>query len=44
MREGASDDALREVISSSVKKKLFSHLGAEEISAGKNRPMITIGG
>lgn len=44
MRSGASDEALSEVIGASVKKKLFSHLGAEEISSSKNRPMIKIGG
>jgi cyclic pyranopterin phosphate synthase len=44
MREGATDDDLRLVISAAVDRKRAAHAGMFELAATQNRPMITIGG
>ena len=44
MREGATDDELRLVISAAVDRKRAAHAGMFELAATANRPMITIGG
>jgi len=44
IRNGASDDQLRELIGAAVLRKKAAHAGMYEISQTKNRPMILIGG
>ncbi|KAL4585803.1 hypothetical protein LXL04_010429 [Taraxacum kok-saghyz] len=44
MREGATDDELREIIGAAVKRKKGSHAGMFDIAKTPNRPMIHIGG
>jgi cyclic pyranopterin phosphate synthase len=44
MRDGASDDDLRAVISAAVGRKHARHAGMYNLAQMKNRPMITIGG
>lgn len=44
MREGASDDELRVIISAAVDRKKAAHAGMFELARTKNRAMITIGG
>jgi cyclic pyranopterin phosphate synthase len=44
MREGASDEQLRQVISVAVDKKRAAHAGMFELAKAKNRAMIKIGG
>eukprot|EP00250_Pteridium_aquilinum_P003104 c13435_g1_i1 orf=387-1622(-) len=44
IRNGADDDALREIINAAVKKKKAAHAGMFELAQTPNRPMIHIGG
>jgi cyclic pyranopterin phosphate synthase len=44
MRDGASDDDLRRIISGAVGDKHARHAGMYNIAEMENRPMITIGG
>ena len=44
MREGASDDDLRIIVSAAVDRKKAAHAGMFEIAKNKNRPMVHIGG
>ena len=44
MREGASDEQLRRIISAAVKRKRFAHADMDVLAATKNRPMVHIGG
>lgn len=44
LRHEASDDELREIIGSAVKRKKASHAGMFDIAKTANRPMIHIGG
>jgi GTP 3',8-cyclase len=44
MREGASDEQLRQVISVAIDKKKAAHAGMFELAKAKNRAMIKIGG
>ena len=44
IREGASDEMLREIIGAAVKRKKRQHAGMFELAKMKNRPMILIGG
>eukprot|EP00877_Chromochloris_zofingiensis_P000611 jgi/Chrzof1/10550/Cz05g03030.t1 len=44
MREGASDEQLRAIISAAVDRKKAAHAGMFELARTNNRPMITIGG
>ena len=44
MREGASDDELRHIISAALKRKRFAHADMDVLAATKNRPMVHIGG
>lgn len=44
MRDGASDDDLRDIISAAVGRKHARHAGMHHLAQMKNRPMITIGG
>eukprot|EP00008_Paramoeba_atlantica_P008730 CAMPEP_0201494626 /NCGR_PEP_ID=MMETSP0151_2-20130828/48741_1 /ASSEMBLY_ACC=CAM_ASM_000257 /TAXON_ID=200890 /ORGANISM="Paramoeba atlantica, Strain 621/1 / CCAP 1560/9" /LENGTH=299 /DNA_ID=CAMNT_0047883017 /DNA_START=233 /DNA_END=1132 /DNA_ORIENTATION=+ len=44
MREGVTDEGLREVIGAAVGRKKERHAGMFSISKAKNRPMILIGG
>ena len=44
MREGASDDDLRIIISAAVDRKKAAHAGMFEIAKNKNRAMVHIGG
>jgi len=44
IRQGGSDEQLREIINAAVKRKKARHAGMFEIAKMKNRPMITIGG
>jgi cyclic pyranopterin phosphate synthase len=46
IRQGASDEELREIIGAAVRRKKPSHDGMYELEKNKglNRPMILIGG
>lgn len=44
MRQGASDDDLRVIISAAVDRKKAAHAGMFEIAKNKNRAMVHIGG
>ena len=44
MRQGASDDDLRIIISAAVNRKKAAHAGMFEIAKNKNRAMVHIGG
>ncbi len=44
MRNGASDDTLREVVAAAVQRKKAAHAGMYSIASSENRPMILIGG
>lgn len=44
IRDGCSDDDLRLIIGSAVKRKKEHHAGMYNIASMKNRPMILIGG
>lgn len=44
MRQGASDDDLRVIISAAVLRKKAAHAGMFEIAKNKNRAMVHIGG
>ena len=44
MREGASDEQLRMIISAAVKRKKAAHADMDVLVATKNRAMIKIGG
>lgn len=44
MRQGASDDELRVIISAAVDRKKAAHAGMFEIAKNKNRAMVHIGG
>jgi len=44
MREGASQDDLRAIISAAVDRKKAAHAGMFEIARSPNRAMIKIGG
>jgi GTP 3',8-cyclase len=44
LREGASDDELRTIISAAVDRKKAAHAGMFELAKTKNRAMIKIGG
>lgn len=44
MREGASDEQLRHVVSAAIDKKKAAHAGMFELAKAKNRAMIKIGG
>ena len=44
MRQGATNDDLRIIISAAVGRKRARHAGMYNIAAMENRPMITIGG
>ena len=44
MRQGASDDDLRLIISAAVNRKKAAHAGMFEIAKKKNRAMVHIGG
>lgn len=44
MREGATDDELRRIVSDAVGGKKARHAGMYNIAGRKNRPMIAIGG
>eukprot|EP00873_Tetraselmis_striata_P044321 jgi/Tetstr1/464585/TSEL_009341.t1 len=44
MREGASDEELRMIISAAVNRKKAAHAGMFELARTKNRSMIKIGG
>eukprot|EP00892_Ulva_mutabilis_P001496 jgi/Ulvmu1/11347/UM075_0007.1 len=44
MREGATDEQLRAVISAAIKRKKFAHADMDVLAQTKNRTMIQIGG
>lgn len=44
MREGATDDDLRHVVSAAVDRKRAAHSGMLELAAQPNRAMVRIGG
>lgn len=44
MREGASDDDLRAIVSAAVDRKKAAHAGMFELAAAPNRAMVKIGG
>lgn len=44
MREGATDEQLRSIISAAVKRKKFAHADMDILAVSKNRTMIQIGG
>ena len=44
IRDGASDEALLEIIQAAVHRKKAKHAGMYQIAASENRPMILIGG
>ena len=44
MRQGKTDEELREVIEMAVKNKKKQHAGVSNLVNMKNRPMILIGG
>lgn len=44
MREGASDDDLRAIVSVAVDRKRAAHAGMFELANSKNRAMVKIGG
>jgi cyclic pyranopterin phosphate synthase len=44
MREGASEDDLRAIISAAVDRKKAAHAGMFELAKAPNRAMIKIGG
>lgn len=44
MREGATDEQLRNIISAAVKRKKFAHADMDVLAVSKNRTMIQIGG
>ena len=44
MREGASDDDLRAIVSVAVDRKRAAHAGMFELASAKNRAMVKIGG
>ena len=44
MREGASDEQLRRIISAAVTRKRFAHANMDVLAATQNRAMIKIGG
>ena len=44
MREGATQDDLRTIISAAVDRKKAAHAGMFEIAKTRNRAMIKIGG
>lgn len=44
MREGASDDDLRAIVSAAVDRKKAAHAGMFELAKTPNRAMIKIGG
>jgi cyclic pyranopterin phosphate synthase len=44
MREGATDDDLRAIVSAAVDRKRAAHAGMNELARTKNRAMVKIGG
>lgn len=44
MRQGASDDDLRHLVSAAVDRKRPAHAGMLELAAAPNRAMVRIGG
>lgn len=44
MREGATDEQLRSIVSAAVKRKKFAHADMDVLASSKNRTMIQIGG
>lgn len=44
MREGATDDDLRAIVSAAVDRKKAAHAGMFELAAAPNRAMVKIGG
>lgn len=44
MREGATDDDLRCIVSAAVDRKRAAHAGMFELARAPNRAMIKIGG
>jgi len=44
IRDGATDGALRELITTAVTHKKAAHAGMHELASAENRPMILIGG
>lgn len=44
MREGATDDDLRAIVSAAVDRKRAAHAGMFELAGAKNRAMVKIGG
>ena len=44
MRDGVTDDELRNIIGAAVLRKKAKHAGMYEIASSENRPMILIGG
>ena len=44
MREGASEDDLRAIVSVAVDRKRAAHAGMFELASAKNRAMVKIGG
>jgi GTP 3',8-cyclase len=44
LREGATEDDLRLLISAAVDRKKAAHAGMFELSQSKNRAMVKIGG
>lgn len=44
MREGATDDDLRAIVSAAVDRKKAAHAGMSELAAAPNRAMVKIGG
>lgn len=44
MREGASDDDLRAIVSVAVDRKKAAHAGMLELAQRPNRAMVKIGG
>jgi GTP 3',8-cyclase len=44
VREGATDEQLRSIISAAVNRKKFAHADMDVLASSKNRTMIQIGG
>jgi cyclic pyranopterin phosphate synthase len=44
MRQGASDEELRLIVSAAVDRKKAAHAGMHDLARTKNRAMVTIGG
>jgi cyclic pyranopterin phosphate synthase len=44
MREGATDEDLRAIVSAAVDRKRAAHAGMFELASAKNRAMVKIGG